>query len=168
MGCLAYSDDFLLIFSTATGLQKMMDMCVQYANVHYLKINGKKCSVIGFIKSVKSSRNLPEFSLNGITLSCQENINHLAVVLDMLGRDQVAVDARKFFGAVNSAVARMGGSCLSDSTWKKIVDIQLFSISSFGSQLWNLDKTSTAKTPYLGKVFDGDLVFDGETHCMSA
>ena len=91
---------------------------MQYANVYHLKINGKKNSVIGFIKSVTSSRNLTEFSLNGITLSCQENINHLGVVLDILRRDQVAVDARKrnFFDPVNSAVARMGGSCLSDST----------------------------------------------------
>ena len=102
LGCLAYADEFLLISPAAAGLQKLMDICVQYAYVHHLKINGKKSSVIGFIKSVTSSRNLPEFSLNGITLSCQENINHLGVVLDMLGRDQVAVDARKrkFFGAV--------------------------------------------------------------------
>ena len=35
----------------------------------------------------------------------------------------------------------MGGSCLSDSTWKKIVDIQLFPVLLFGSQMWNLDKT---------------------------
>ena len=137
LGCLAYADDFLLISPTAAGLQKMMDICLQYANVRHLKINGKKSSVIGFIKSVTSLLNLPEFSLNGITLSCQENINHLGVVLDNLRRDQVVVDVskRKFFGAVNSAVARMGGSCLSDSYWKKIVDIQLFPILSFGSQL---------------------------------
>ena len=51
----------------------------------------------------------------------------------MLGRDQVAVDARKwkFFGTVNSAVTKMGVSCLSDNTWKEIVDIQLFPIFIF-------------------------------------
>ena len=63
----------------------MMDMCVQYADVHHLRINGNKSSVIGFIKSVTSSRNLPEFSLNGITLLCQENINHLGVVFGYAG-----------------------------------------------------------------------------------
>ena len=111
----------MLISPTAAGLQKVMDICVQYANVNHLKINGKKSSVIKFIKSVTPSINLAEISLNGTTLSCQENINHLGVVLDVLGRDQVAVDARKrmFFGAVNSAVARMGGSCLSESIRKK-------------------------------------------------
>ena len=154
---MAYADYFLLISPTVAGVQKMMDICVQYAEVHHLKINGKKSSVIGFIKSVMSSRNLPEFLLNEITLWCQENINHLGVVLDMLDRDQVAVDARKlkFFGAINSAVARMGGSCLSNSTWKKIVDPQLFPILLFGSQLWNLDKTSTAKV--VDTIFRKDI-----------
>ena len=80
LGCLAYADDSLLISPTAAGLQKVMDICLQYANVHHLKVNGKKSSVIGFIKRVTSSRNIPEFPLNGISLSCHENINHLGVV----------------------------------------------------------------------------------------
>ena len=51
-----------------------------------------------------------------------------------------------FFAAVNSVVSRLGGTCLNDDTWKKIVDTQLFPILSFGSHLWNLEKTSLSKT----------------------
>ena len=52
------------------------------------------------------------------------------------------------FLALLTAVARMGGGCLSDNSWMEIVDIQLFPILSFlaCSQLWNSEKASTSKT----------------------
>ena len=116
LGCLAYADDFVLISPTASGLQKMLDICVRYVNGHHLILNSKKSAVIGFIKRGMSSVDLPEVSLDGNILICQENINHLGVVFRYaLSRScHSGFRKRKFFGAVNSAVARMGGSCLND------------------------------------------------------
>ena len=52
------------------------------------------------------------------------HFNHLGVLFDSRCRDQVTINARKrkFFAAMNSVVSRLGGTCLNDDTWKKIVD----------------------------------------------
>ena len=60
------------LFSYCGWSAKFIDICVQYANVHCFKINGKRSFVIGFIKSGTSACDLPEFLLNGNMLSCQE------------------------------------------------------------------------------------------------
>ena len=38
----------------------------------------------------------------------------------------------------------MDGPCLNDCVWKKLVEAQLFSILSYGSHLWNLEKKTVS------------------------
>ena len=68
-------------------------------------------------------------------------------MLDQFCRDSVSVDdrVRRYFRAVNASVARLGGNCLSDVAWTAIVDSQLFPILTYGSQLWDISRSSTAK-----------------------
>ena len=53
---------------------------------------------------------------------------------------------KKFCGAVNSVVSRLGGKVSSDQVWMKIVDTQLFPVLSYSSHFWNIDKASIART----------------------
>ena len=87
-----------------------------------------------------------EFPLGGDNLTCRQNNTHLGVILNMHNSDVLAVEGRKrkFFGAVNSLVARMDGPCLNDCVWKKLVEVQLFPILSYGSHLWNLEKKTAS------------------------
>ena len=38
----------------------------------------------------------------------------------------------------------MDGPCLNDCVWKKLVEVQLFPILSYGSHLWNLEKKTVS------------------------
>ena len=40
---------------------------------------------------------------------------------------------RKYFGAINAVVSRLGGKASSDKSWIQIVDVQLFPVLSYGS-----------------------------------
>ena len=46
---------------------------------------------------------------------------------------------RKFFGAVNSTVAKLGGFCTSDEAWMRIVDGKLFPALVYGCHLWEIN-----------------------------
>lgn len=72
---------------------------------------------------------------------------HLGTVLDDVGTDDVAVEdrSRKFYTAVNAAVARLAGLCLSNLAWKQIMDVQLSPVLFYGSHLWELDKSSVVR-----------------------
>ncbi|XP_062508871.1 uncharacterized protein LOC134185096 [Corticium candelabrum] len=90
----------------------------------------------------------PQLVLDHNTLPWKSRITHLGVMLDELCNNATAVEDRvkKFCGAVNSVVSRLGGKVLSNQVWMKIVDTQLFPVLSYGSHLWNIDKASITRT----------------------
>lgn len=82
----------------------------------------------GFVKDSRSPEKIA-FSLGDEHVACKEVITHLEVVMDSGRREVVEIQGRprhhKYYGAVNSVVAQLGGVCKSDVIWSRIVDIQL-------------------------------------------
>ncbi len=108
LGCLAYADDVTLVSPTARGMQRMLDICNEYARHHALVFNNKKSVAITFGKNKGMALNCPELWLNGSILTSKSEIVHLAVVMDRGCGDQAAVErrVRRFYGAVNSVVSK--------------------------------------------------------------
>ena len=94
----------------------MLDICNEYARDHALVFNNKKSVAITFGKNTRMALNCPELWLNGSILTSKSEIVHLGVVMDRGCGDQVAVErrVRRFYGAVNSVVSRLGGVCIND------------------------------------------------------
>ena len=147
VGALAYADDITLLSPTVSGMQRLLDICSSYTENHNLIFNCQKTTVVAFAKCQCRAPSYPSFLVGDKYVSGGQSILHLGVVLDQFCRDSVSVDdrVRRYFRAVNASVARLGGNCLSDVAWTAIVDSQLFPILTYGSQLWDISRSSTAK-----------------------
>ena len=55
LGCLAYADDVTLVSPTVRGMQRMLDICNEYARDHVLVFNNKKSVAITFGKQADGS-----------------------------------------------------------------------------------------------------------------
>ena len=147
VGCLAYADDLALLSPTVMALQRMIDKCSDFAKVNGLIFNVDKSAVITFVKSRFVSVVDPQLVINGVMLPWKSRVTHLGVILDRLFNDTVAVESRirKYFGAVNAVVSRLGGKVSSDKSWMRIVDVQLFPVLSYGSHMWNMGSASNVR-----------------------
>ena len=92
----------------------------------------KKSVSVTFTKNRRKSIADPKFELDGESLAYMETMKHLGIVLDTTLRDDSAVKEKikSYYGAVNSVVARLGGTCSNDSVWMKVTDTQLFPVLS--------------------------------------
>ena len=68
VGALAYADDIMLLSSSILGLQRMLNVCGEYAEDHSLLFNEKKSTSIVFAKHKRVAIRNPELSLRGSTL----------------------------------------------------------------------------------------------------
>ena len=100
-----------------------------FCHSNSLTFNVSKSVVITFVKSRFVCVEDSQLVLNHNTLPWKSCITHLGVILDELCNNASTVEDRvkKFCGAVNSVVPRLGGIVSSDQVWMKIVDTQLFS-----------------------------------------
>ena len=74
MSVIAFADDLILISSTLSGLQSLMDICVLYGRKHNLKFNHTKTQ---YLISGKSSLDNITIQLNGKTILPQDKLKHL-------------------------------------------------------------------------------------------
>ena len=103
-------------------------------------------SLVDSMSSLHIRATNPKFILSGHGLSHKTEFQHLGVVLDshIIGM-QLLPRIRKFLGAVNGVVSRLGGYCQNDDVWMKIVEAKLFPVLSFGSHLWSIEKSGIAR-----------------------
>ena len=127
----------MLLSPSVLGLQRMLNVCGEYAEDHSLLFNEKKSTSIVFAKHKRVAITNPELCLRGSILPYKESIIHLGTIFDHDGTDHLAVDnrCRKFYSAVNAAIAKLGGYCMSDLAWKQIMEVQLFPVLVYGSCL---------------------------------
>ena len=118
----------MLLSPSVLGLQRMLNVCGEYAEDHSLLFNEKKSTSIVFAKRKRVAITNPELCLRGSILPYKESIIHLGTIFDHDGTDHLAVDnrCRKFYSAVNAAIAKLGGYCMSDLAWKQIMKFNCF------------------------------------------
>jgi len=103
-----YADDLLLLSPSLSGMQHMMNLCSEYANVHSLVYNVKKtcCTVIGKQRLVNARIFLEQqvvtwtdrFRYLGIDFNCNDTIEV-----------DVAPVRKNFYAACNNLIAKSRG-----------------------------------------------------------
>ena len=85
-GALAYADDVILLSTTISGLQEMIDICAKHAEDNNLVCSTHedpdKSKTVGIAFKPKVPKNqLPSLILNGNTLPWKTSVNHLGATL---------------------------------------------------------------------------------------
>ena len=145
LGCLAYADDIMLVSPTVCGIQRMLDICEQFAVNNSLIFNSRKSVAMVYVLNLYVFMIDPRLVLVGHTLSCKTALNHLGLVFDMYNKVVVEPRIRKFFGAVNTVVGKLGGLYLHDSVWLKILDVKLFPVVAYGCHVWDTGRLSVMR-----------------------
>jgi hypothetical protein len=108
MGCLAYADDVVLLCPTRSGLQKMLDNCLEYADAYKILFNGTKSQYLVF-----NGRGNPKvkshLDINGVILENVNSATYLGHKIDVQEPDSLVLDANaKFWKSFNMLMADFG------------------------------------------------------------
>ncbi len=134
VGALSYADDITLISPSIRGLNKMMDICAQFADDYCITFNSTKTVCIKFGDKVN---NHEKVYLKDKEIVWVEKIRHLGNFLNTTLTDEVDCKMKisSFIGNVNKLNANFG-------QLQHIVLSRLFKThccSYYGSQLWRLN-----------------------------
>ena len=72
---LIYADDITLLSPSSTGLQKLINLCVDYASAHSIVFNSKKSECIVFTQ--KKLNHYPTIMLGNVQLTWKDKVKHL-------------------------------------------------------------------------------------------
>jgi hypothetical protein len=110
-GALAYADDIVLLCPSKVGMNKMLQICNNYANDHGLMFNITKSESMYIDKQNMS----PNFCMNDQALPNVSNIKHLGHILDknITGLLDVNHIIKQFYKSVNILMADFG--CISSN-----------------------------------------------------
>ena len=123
----------------------MLCECERFAQCNLMKFNVKKSVISVFRRRRSACPARPNFFLGGSVLLVKESICHLGSLFSDVRDDKVSIEKRmkKFYAAVHTVVGRLGRACREEELWKRVMDVQLLSVLSFGSHLWDLSEVSS-------------------------
>ena len=78
-GIVSYADNILLLSTTLSGLQKLIDICISYGNNNYIKQNPDKTE---FLVSGKQQFYNSIINLSDIEITLQSRLKHLGFIWD--------------------------------------------------------------------------------------
>jgi len=139
VGGMGYADDVKLLCPALSGMQQMIDICVQYAREYSVKFNGSKSHMLLFRgrQCKVSNRTL---NMDGAVLQCEES------VLD-LGHKVSTTDKCCIIKAAKSSFWRFFNLFMSDLghiySFLKCKLFQQYCCSFYGSPLWELNSDAT-------------------------
>ena len=116
----AYADDIMLLSSTSTGLQSLIDKASIYLNDHGLRFNAEKtkCCIFG-----KCFLETASWSLNGKLLECTDNFEYLGACMSNKSKyhvDKRMKSCRQSFFSLQSAMKKCNPYIISH-LWKAAV-----------------------------------------------
>ena len=132
---LFYADDAVLMASSPSALQCLLDICSDYANSYELKFNAKKtkCMVI----KPKCYRNLkvPDFVLSSCTLDFTDTIKYLGCIIsnDMSDDCDIKRQIRSVYARGNMLISKFR-SC---SPEVKVKLFKAYCTSFYGFTTWS-------------------------------
>ncbi len=91
---LAYADDYCLIASSVTALQKLINICVEYADAHSITFNASKTFCQAFM-SRGTCQSGPAVTIGGQTIQWAANVKYLGYEISCWDRDKCELQRRK-------------------------------------------------------------------------
>ena len=90
-GALSYADDITLLCPSICGINKMIDICCEYAKEYDIKFNPTKTVCIKYGNKVQLYEHVV---MNGNTIQWADNVGHLGNLLMSLCLTHWIVDTR--------------------------------------------------------------------------
>ncbi len=108
-----YADDLLIVSTTVTGLQNLIDYANCYITEHGLQFNTSKMTFVNFGKSHLEN---PRWYLNGIELPLSGELNYLGAII----ATKIHSHQQKQLKAARNAFYALHGSGMCDNGVKLI------------------------------------------------
>ena len=89
--CLCYADDMVLLAPSCSGLQRLVDICENFAEVHDVIYNTKKSVCMLFCPSVRKLTGLPVTRLNSSPLNYCDNVTYLGHIITNTLNDELDI-----------------------------------------------------------------------------
>ena len=133
-GAFCYADDLTLLSPTIRGLQKMLNVCDDFANEYSVKFNARKTVCMCF--SRKPTRRDINVLLSGEELLWSNHVKHLGNTLSHNLSDEIDVQVKRghFYGFVNTLCAKF--KCVLGDINLATKLFMSYCCSFYGSQLW--------------------------------
>ena len=105
-GAFCYADDLTLLSPTIRGLQKMLNVCDDFANEYSVKFNAKNTVCMCFSRN-PTCRDI-DVLLSGEKLHWSNHVKHLGNTLSHNLNDEIDVQVKRghFYGFVNTLCAK--------------------------------------------------------------
>ena len=131
---LSWADDLVLVSSSATGLQKCLDLLQEYASKWELKINTSKTKVM-----VLNGNDNTDFYYNNNSLEQVTNFKYLGIIINNKGSykpciQDRAAKARRAAFVINQAIST--NKNVSVKVALKLLKQQIVPILTYGSSIW--------------------------------
>ena len=136
-----YADDICCLAPSFKGLQKLLDICCDYANRHDITFNCTKTKTMMFKTNRLSLSFEPKFRLCGNSIDCVKKIKYLGFVLtsDLKDDDDMNRQLRSIYGSANKF--RRKFFCCSKAV--KNCLFRTFVSCLYGSTVWCMYRKST-------------------------
>ena len=134
-GCLVFADDIKLLSPSATGLQRMVDVCANFGDENSITFNEKKSVCMRF----GVNNHNPDILLNGKVLKWENRVKHIGNVLNpaLDDSDDIQLKQQEFFQQVNRLLVDYQGV-----RWDILAHLfKRYCGSFYGSQSWDLRST---------------------------
>ena len=129
---LFYADDVCLISLSSAGMQKLLDLCQNYAKSHDLLFNGKKTMCMNF-SPTKICAFEPDLKLNGESIQYVKQAKYLGTIISCGNSDaDVKRQMRRFYANAN-VLLRKFSKCSYDI---KCMLFRSFCTNLYCSQFW--------------------------------
>ena len=120
----------MLLSPSVSGLQNMLDCCIEFAYTYNVKLNPSKSKCITF--SQKKNIGSRELYMNDVRLDNVQLVKHLGHILTSELSDDKDIKHQK------SMYNRKANAVLSDFEHISVKIVQSYCSSLYGSQLWDL------------------------------
>jgi hypothetical protein len=138
---LLYADDSVLLGPTPKSLQKLIDLCEDYASKYELSFNIKKTKVMCFKPKELADIYVPDFTLNGNKIDLVSSHTYLGVIIDDSSRDNDDLFRQtKAIYARGNILVKKFSSCNVDV---KARLYKAYCSSFYCSQLWSSFSTAS-------------------------
>ena len=134
-GCIMYADDVLLVSASVVKLQKMLDLCFEFANDNGLKFNSVKSGCLVFGKGFDNCK-LADMTIGNECINWVPSYMYLGLKIVSGRQFSVDVDGRrsKFCAAVNSVLSHK--TSLSEECIMHIIKTQCLPVLGYGAGVW--------------------------------
>lgn len=134
-GCIVYADDVLFVSASVVRLQKLLDLCFEFASDSDLKFNSKKSGCLVFGRGFNNCK-LGDMTIGSECINWVPNYMYLGLKIVSGKEFAVDVDGRrgKFCAAVNNVLSHK--SSLSEECLVHIINAQCLPVLGYGAGVW--------------------------------